>query len=219
MSEDGDVKKGEAPAKKSLKYWMVGDYDWKYLCMPQVCARVRVFVCACAHTHWQGAHSRTGVVGSAAAAGHGRAHHAGRQPCLPLHSTHCTPRVLPKATVALHSAEPGDVECASLGCPTHTHTQGTCPCTGAPPDSVRLCAPPAPLQWPWCTGGKKRQPPKFFGRDAFLGILTAAVMGLQHAMAMLAGLTTVPYLIGNNAYNVSGACRCLGILCFTGRRT
>lgn len=31
------------------------------------------------------------------------------------------------------------------------------------------------------------------------------VMGLQHSMAMLAGLTTVPYLIGVNAFNVSTA--------------
>lgn len=30
-------------------------------------------------------------------------------------------------------------------------------------------------------------------------------MGLQHAMAMLAGLTTVPYLIGSNAFNVREA--------------
>ncbi|EFN55989.1 hypothetical protein CHLNCDRAFT_145360 [Chlorella variabilis] len=58
-----------------------------------------------------------------------------------------------------------------------------------------LCTP----QWPWCRGNKRRSPPQFFGKDSWLGLLTAAVMGLQHAMAMLAGLTTVPYLIGNNA--------------------
>jgi hypothetical protein len=58
------------------------------------------------------------------------------------------------------------------------------------------------LQWPWCRGNTRRAPPQFFGKDSWLGILTATVMGLQHAMAMLAGLTTVPYLIGNNAITV-----------------
>lgn len=77
----------------------------------------------------------------------------------------------------------------------------------------QLCAParhlapmprPAralPPQWPWCTGGKARPPPTFFGRDSFLGVATATLMGLQHAMAMLAGMTTVPYLIGANAFS------------------
>ena len=48
---------------------------------------------------------------------------------------------------------------------------------------------------------QKRDPPRFFGKDSFLGIATAAVMGLQHALAMVGGLTTVPYLIGSNAFN------------------
>jgi xanthine/uracil permease len=39
-------------------------------------------------------------------------------------------------------------------------------------------------------------------------MLTATVMGLQHAMAMLAGLTTVPFLIGNNAVQVSAWALC-----------
>lgn len=61
-----------------------------------------------------------------------------------------------------------------------------------------LCTP----QWPWCqANGGKRKPPRFFDKDAFLGFATALVMGLQHSMAMLAGLTTVPYLIGVNAFN------------------
>lgn len=38
--------------------------------------------------------------------------------------------------------------------------------------------------------------------------LSWQVMGLQHAMAMLAGLTTVPYLIGVNAFNVRGWLAC-----------
>lgn len=42
MSLDGsdhleEMKKADAgPVKKDLKYWTVGDYDWKYLCTPQV---------------------------------------------------------------------------------------------------------------------------------------------------------------------------------------
>lgn len=60
-----------------------------------------------------------------------------------------------------------------------------------------LCKP----QWPWCVGARRRSQPQFFGRDAWLGLLTAAVMGLQHAMAMLAGLTTVPLLLGINAFS------------------
>ncbi|PSC73164.1 Uric acid-xanthine permease [Micractinium conductrix] len=60
-----------------------------------------------------------------------------------------------------------------------------------------LCTP----QWPWCNKAGKRNPPRFFDKDAWLGLCTAAVMGLQHAMAMLAGLTTVPYLLGANAFS------------------
>lgn len=58
-----------------------------------------------------------------------------------------------------------------------------------------LCKP----QWPYCTGGKKRPAPNFFGKDAWLGLCTAAVMGFQHALAMIGGLITVPFLIGLNA--------------------
>lgn len=42
--------------------------------------------------------------------------------------------------------------------------------------------------WPFKAG--KRDPPTFFATDAWLGILTAMVMGLQHAMAMVGGLIT-----------------------------
>ena len=173
---------------------------------PGVCARACVRVCVCPHTLARGAQQDGGCW---------QRRCSRPWPCTPRGS----PAVPAPAQHPLHTPGSAQSHCSptqrrARGCRvrqpgvphSHTHTQGTCTCTGAPPDSVRLCAPPAPLQWPWCTGGKKRQPPKFFGRDAFLGILTAAVMGLQHAMAMLAGLTTVPYLIGNNAYNVSGAC-------------
>lgn len=47
-----------------------------------------------------------------------------------------------------------------------------------------LCMP----VWPFKAG--KRDPPTFFATDAWLGILTAMVMGLQHAMAMVGGLIT-----------------------------
>ena len=79
------------------------------------------------------------------------------------------------------------------------------------PPPARPPCPPCPrprLQWPWCVGARRRSQPQFFGRDAWLGLLTAAVMGLQHAMAMLAGLTTVPLLLGINAFSVSPGQQC-----------
>ncbi|KFM25365.1 Putative purine permease [Auxenochlorella protothecoides] len=51
-------------------------------------------------------------------------------------------------------------------------------------DYKYLCMP----VWPFKAG--KRDPPTFFATDAWLGILTAMVMGLQHAMAMVGGLIT-----------------------------
>lgn len=67
-----------------------------------------------------------------------------------------------------------------------------------------LCTP----QWPYCAkDGRKRDAPTFFGKDAFLGILTATVMGLQHALAMCGGLITVPFLLGTNAAKVRD-CAC-----------
>eukprot|EP00877_Chromochloris_zofingiensis_P003759 jgi/Chrzof1/13384/Cz07g31020.t1 len=58
-------------------------------------------------------------------------------------------------------------------------------------DYKYLCTP----AWPFCQT-KPRRPPTFFGRDAFLGLLTSAVMGLQHALAMAGGLITPPLLVG-----------------------
>ena len=66
-------------------------------------------------------------------------------------------------------------------------------------DWCYLCTP----SWPYCTKGKKRVPPKFFGRDDWLGIFTSVLMGLQHALAMCGGLITVPFLVGANAAKVS----------------
>lgn len=52
----------------------------------------------------------------------------------------------------------------------------------------------------------------FFGRDAHLGLLTAAVMGAQHALAMTAGLITPPLLIGFLANDASiQACESLAL--------
>jgi hypothetical protein len=36
-SDDLELKKEAAPARKGgVKHWLVGDYDWGYLCKPQV---------------------------------------------------------------------------------------------------------------------------------------------------------------------------------------
>ena len=47
-----------------------------------------------------------------------------------------------------------------------------------------LCTP----QWPF--KASKRDPPQFFAVDAWLGIFTAMVMGLQHALSMIGGACT-----------------------------
>lgn len=64
-----------------------------------------------------------------------------------------------------------------------------------------LCTP----TFPYCTKQKERKPPTFFGKDSWLGLLTATVMGFQHAIAMIGGLITVPFLIGSIAKSVSPA--------------
>ena len=50
-------------------------------------------------------------------------------------------------------------------------------------------------QWPYCnkTGRKESM---FFGIDSHLGVVTALLMGFQHALAMIAGLITPPLIIG-----------------------
>ncbi|GAB4815854.1 hypothetical protein N2152v2_002900 [Parachlorella kessleri] len=58
-------------------------------------------------------------------------------------------------------------------------------------DYKYLCMP----QWPF--GRKKRDPPKFFEVNAWLGFLTAAVMGLQHALAMIGGLIVPATIVGS----------------------
>ena len=47
-----------------------------------------------------------------------------------------------------------------------------------------LCLP----SWPWKKGGVA--PPKFLGKDAKLPMFVAIAMGLQHALAMVAGIAT-----------------------------
>jgi hypothetical protein len=51
-------------------------------------------------------------------------------------------------------------------------------------------------RWPYCMGGRKNAPPLFYGTYKPLGIITAAITGLQHALAMAAGLVTPPLLVG-----------------------
>lgn len=58
-------------------------------------------------------------------------------------------------------------------------------------DYKYLCMPSNPFK------RGKRDPPSFFGKDAWLGFITAIIMGLQHAMAMAGGLITPPLLIAN----------------------
>lgn len=61
-----------------------------------------------------------------------------------------------------------------------------------------LCMP----QWPWCMKQKRSAPP-FFGKDEFLGVLLAAIMGLQHALAMVGGLITPPLVVSSTANDLS----------------
>lgn len=55
-----------------------------------------------------------------------------------------------------------------------------------------LCTPRVPC------GGKKDLPP-FYGKDEDLPLLLAAVMGLQHALAMVGGIITPPIIIATSA--------------------
>lgn len=68
-----------------------------------------------------------------------------------------------------------------------------------------LCMPTPPWK-------HDRPMPPFFGHNEKLSILVATVMGLQHALAMVAGIITAPLLIamsgfkpGNQAYLISAA--------------
>jgi uracil-xanthine permease len=58
-----------------------------------------------------------------------------------------------------------------------------------------LCMP----QWPWCMGKRKRAAPPFYAHNEFLGIFLAAIMGLQHALAMVGGLITPPLVVSSVA--------------------
>jgi len=55
-------------------------------------------------------------------------------------------------------------------------------------DYSALCMP----QVPWAKDKPKMQ---FFARNERLPILMAAIMGLQHAFAMVGGLITPPYVV------------------------
>jgi hypothetical protein len=61
--------------------------------------------------------------------------------------------------------------------------------------------PPSPQPvFPYFRKSKGVPPPMFFGKDDFLGLFVALVMGLQHALAMVGGLITPPLLISNLAF-------------------
>jgi hypothetical protein len=59
-----------------------------------------------------------------------------------------------------------------------------------------LCTPTLPVYHPEREGVsiRSRRPPPFFALDDELPVLLAIVCGLQHALAMLAGLITPPIL-------------------------
>lgn len=60
-------------------------------------------------------------------------------------------------------------------------------------DFAWLCTPTLPVYHPE-RGKRKRRPPPFYALDEDIPILLAIVCGLQHALAMLAGLITPPIL-------------------------
>ncbi|PNW77579.1 hypothetical protein CHLRE_10g442800v5 [Chlamydomonas reinhardtii] len=60
-------------------------------------------------------------------------------------------------------------------------------------DMKYLCMP----SFPYFKKSSGVAPPRFFGKDDFLGLIVALVMGLQHALAMVGGLITPPLLISN----------------------
>ncbi|PNW77575.1 hypothetical protein CHLRE_10g442600v5 [Chlamydomonas reinhardtii] len=63
-------------------------------------------------------------------------------------------------------------------------------------DLKYLCLP----AFPYFRKGKGVPPPRFFGKDDFLGLFVALVMGLQHALAMVGGLITPPLLVSTLAF-------------------
>lgn len=74
-------------------------------------------------------------------------------------------------------------------------------------DFAWLCTPTLPVYNSSRKKGKKRQrqiPPPFFALDEDIPIILAWICGLQHALAMLAGLITPPILFAN-ALNLDGS--------------
>jgi uracil-xanthine permease len=76
-----------------------------------------------------------------------------------------------------------------------------------------LCVP----EWPWCRKQKRSAAP-FFGTNELLPLTLAAVMGLQHALAMIGGLIVPPLLVASAAndpkiqeYLISVAMICSGV--------
>eukprot|EP00270_Netrium_digitus_P004320 TRINITY_DN15358_c0_g1_i1.p1 TRINITY_DN15358_c0_g1~~TRINITY_DN15358_c0_g1_i1.p1 ORF type:complete len:618 (+),score=92.71 TRINITY_DN15358_c0_g1_i1:80-1933(+) len=80
-----------------------------------------------------------------------------------------------------------------------------------------LCMP----RVPW---GSKKPPPPMFAKDEPISLLVAVAMGLQHAMAMVGGIVTVPLIIGGTfvagftpseqAYIISAALICSSLSTF-----
>lgn len=67
-------------------------------------------------------------------------------------------------------------------------------------DYAWLCTPTLPFSWPpgrRSKGKQRKRAPPFYALDSELPILLAFTSGLQHALAMLAGLITPPIIFAN----------------------
>ncbi|OSX59621.1 hypothetical protein POSPLADRAFT_1150709 [Postia placenta MAD-698-R-SB12] len=92
-------------------------------------------------------------------------------------------------------------------------------------DYAWLCTPTLPFSWPpgrRSKGKQRKRAPPFYALDSELPILLAFTSGLQHALAMLAGLITPPIIFANtlnldaemSAYMISASLIGCGILSF-----
>ena len=64
-------------------------------------------------------------------------------------------------------------------------------------DYAWLCTPTLPFALPGRRPVRSRAPPPFYALEADLPILLAITSGLQHALAMLAGLITPPIIFAS----------------------
>ncbi|KAH9899752.1 Xanthine/uracil permease [Cubamyces lactineus] len=87
-------------------------------------------------------------------------------------------------------------------------------------DYAWLCMPTLPRRWGRARSGRAKTGPPFYALDSELPIILAAASGLQHALAMLAGLITPPIIFASalnldsetSAYMISASLIGCGIL-------